>query len=161
MGERTEPSGAQEPTRKGRGPGALPGERNPFWKGGRTIASNGYVLVKRPEHHLADVRGYVYEHRLVMEEKLGRPLEPGEIPHHINGSKTDNRPENLELMGSHAEHRLHHRKRDKGLRLPGEPNPEVECACGCGARFSKYDGQGRPRRFVTGHTPSSSRTVSK
>lgn len=132
--------------------GAQTGPKNPGWKGGRVIASNGYVLLKMPGHHLADVRGYVYEHRLVAEEKLGRRLLPGEIPHHINGDRADNRPENIEVAASVAHHRVHHRKPGgKALRLPDEPNPEIPCACGCGTTFHKYDAAGRPRRFVTGH----------
>lgn len=40
----------------------------------------------------------VVEHRLIMERKLGRPLVRGESVRHINGKRTDNRPENLELL---------------------------------------------------------------
>lgn len=126
------------------------GERNPFWKGGRTVASNGYVLVKRRGHPMADCRGYVYEHRLVASEMLGRTLAKGELVHHKNGDKQDNRPENLEVLPSIAHHmRLHDGV--PGNREPDEPNPLVYCACGCGEMFPRYDKVGRPRKFVSGH----------
>lgn len=127
-----------------------PGERNPFWKGGRTIASNGYVLVKRVGHPMADTRGYVYEHRLVASEMIGRSLARGEIVHHKNGDKLDNRPENLEVLASASHHlRVHYGV--PGNREPGEPNPTIECKCGCGAIFEKYDRWGRPRQYKPGH----------
>ena len=49
----------------------------------------------------------VMEHRKVMEDFLQRPLEDWEDVHHINGDKTDNRIENLEVM-SKSEHTSHH-----------------------------------------------------
>lgn len=138
------------PLRKGQ----LAAARNPNWKGGRTVASNGYVLLKRPEHPAADSRGYVYEHRLVAELMLKRPLRRGEVVHHRNGIKHDNRPQNLEIVTrwQHAtEHRSSRRARAFRLREPGEANDVVSCECGCGAQFTRFDYQGRSRRFVSGH----------
>jgi len=127
------------------------GKRNPNWRGGRGVSSHGYVLVnvgkRRP-----DGRGsrYQYEHRLVAEDVLGRSLLHGEIVHHKNGDKQDNRPENIVVVRGNARHYVHHR-RSSHLRKPDEPNPDVACACGCGAVFVRYDVAGRPRRFVSGH----------
>jgi len=77
---------------------AMQGAGNHQWKGGRTYSGAGYVYIKRPSHPGATKTGYVMEHRLVMEEHLGRYLERWETVHHRNGIKDDNRAENLELV---------------------------------------------------------------
>ena len=75
---------------------------HPRWKGGK-IKNNGYIMLYRPNHPFRDKHNYVMEHRLVMEQMLGRYLQPGERVHHINGIKDDNRIENLELWtGNHG-----------------------------------------------------------
>ena len=73
------------------------GDRNRSWKGGRQVTDQGYVMVLYPQHHRAKKNGYVYEHILVMEKKIGRSLRKTEYVHHINGQRADNRPDNLEL----------------------------------------------------------------
>lgn len=127
------------------------GEQNNMWKGGRSIASNGYVLIRVGlSHPLSDTRGYAYEHRLVASQKIGRSITSSEHVHHINGDKTDNRPENLEVL-TVVEHRLVHRKKDSNRKLPTESNEFIECLCGCGERFLKFDESGRPRDYISGH----------
>lgn len=66
------------------------------WKGGVNKAG-GYLKELRKGHPYADRGGYVMQHRLVMEQVLGRTLDPKERVHHKNGVRDDNRPENLEL----------------------------------------------------------------
>jgi len=67
------------------------------------INHHGYIMVKKPGHPTADSKGYICVHRLIMEEHLGRFLNPGEIVHHKNRDRRDNRIENLELTtkGNH------------------------------------------------------------
>ena len=69
------------------------------WRGGRLI-QDGYVRVRMPP---GSSQRYRLEHRLVMEQVLGRPLKESETVHHRNGIRDDNRPENLELRtGQHG-----------------------------------------------------------
>lgn len=86
---------------------AMSGAAHPMWSGGRIQDGNGYILIHQPDHPNARAQGYVYEHRLVMESKLGRYLDPVEVVHHINGDTQDNRPENLAHFPNNAEHKRH------------------------------------------------------
>jgi hypothetical protein len=82
------------------------GANNPNFAGGKYIDDKGYVRILLPDHP-KNIRGYVYEHRLLMEQYMGRYLEPWETVHHINEIKTDNRIENFFLC-THKEHSAVH-----------------------------------------------------
>lgn len=140
--------------------GSLPGPDNHNWKGGRVVDPRGYVLIKvGVDHPLADVRGYAYEHRLKAYERGDLALDLGPLHvHHKDDNPSNNADENLEVL-TPWEHHVRHRSADKGLRMPGEPNPDIICACGCGAVFKRYDSSGRPRAYVSGHNPQPAPTL--
>ena len=77
--------------------GPPPGKRNPAWIGGRMVDLDGYVLLSTKPTRVS-------EHRVVMEQKLGRLLLPGEVVDHIDGITIHNDPTNLRLFASNGEH---------------------------------------------------------
>ena len=62
--------------------------------------------------------GYRYEHRVIMENIIGRSLERNEVVHHINGDKLDNRHDNLFLMTHSAHSSLTGKERQPRPRQP-------------------------------------------
>lgn len=75
---------------------------------GHITTYSGYRMILMPDHHEADSKGYVREHRLIMEQHIGRRLESDEVVHHANNDKSDNRIENLVLMSKSDHVFLHH-----------------------------------------------------
>lgn len=86
------------------------GSRNPAYKNGRRIDRDGYVLVGSGEGHpyarnrKGRTHGLIYEHRLVMEQELGRYLLPSEVVDHIDGLRLHNCPSNLRVFDSNSQH---------------------------------------------------------
>jgi len=87
-------------------------EKNGNWKGGRSVQrgyvwvtlspDNPYILMARKSDHCNSY--IIQEHRLIIARHLGRLLKSWEIVHHINGVKSDNRIENLELLPKARDH---------------------------------------------------------
>lgn len=81
---------------------AYKGNGNPNFRNG-SRASAGYKVV-----HVTGDGKHSLEHRLVLENKIGRKLLPGEQVHHIDEDKTNNHPDNLEAL-TPQEHKVKHR----------------------------------------------------
>ena len=114
----------------------------------KTSVRNGYIIEKCDDHPKSD-NGWVYQHILVMEAKLGRYLKEGEEVHHDNEIKTDNRIENLVLM-TKSEHMSHHRKgkssHNKGQHI--DTSDRVCHLCGSDKTYKK-----KPSDNTTNVTP--------
>jgi hypothetical protein len=85
------------------------GENSHNWTGGRRLDHDGYMRVNihpgEPFFCMANKgQRTIKEHRLVMAQHLGRPLERWEVVHHINGNRTDNEITNLALLPGQNTH---------------------------------------------------------
>jgi len=83
------------------------GKNNNNWKGGKR-KRDGYILIYKPTHPFSMLSGYIYEHRLIMEQKLNRYLTKKEVIHHIDNNKENNAPKNLQLFKNKVQHSRYH-----------------------------------------------------
>jgi hypothetical protein len=100
------------PWNKGKQFYQIAGASHPNWKGGRFKSSAGYVFVKS-DHPRSNRHGYMFEHILFAEQKIGRKLNDNESVHHINGIRDDNRLDNLIVLTKSQHASIHMTKHDK------------------------------------------------
>ena len=80
----------------------------PSHTGGATKKNcQGYIEENVKGHPHAKRNGWVFQHRLVMESKIGRYLTRNELVHHIDHDKTNNHPDNLMIVCKYTHHKHH------------------------------------------------------
>jgi len=86
-----------------------------MWNVKKIVSKGDYNYSVVPEHPKATKFGYVLEHRVILENYLGRLLDDDEVGHHLNGNKKDNRLENLDICLENLHKRYHSKKRGRKM----------------------------------------------
>ena len=135
------------PDNRGRHDNHIRGSSHCRWNNGRLVTPDGYALVRvGVTHPLADPNGYCREHVLVMCAAIGRNLRPGEVVHHKNRDRLDNRLENLELMTAGQHTAIHNIERGR------ERDPKTVrfvCNKSAGHHLDVEDGKGMAEGGMT------------
>lgn len=77
----------------------------------------GYNYIRLRNHPFSDSRGYIAEHRLLMEKQLGRFLKPEEEVHHFDGNRLNNKINNLYLFEDKSTHLKFHKWLDFNIKI--------------------------------------------
>ena len=101
-----------------------------IWQTWKRCSKGDYWYASIPKHPNSTQKGYVLEHRAIMENKLGRLLTKEEIVHHINGNGKDNREDNLELLKVKEHNDYHSKEKKRKHRI------KLVCAF-CGVKFER------------------------
>lgn len=104
-----------------------------MWNIRKIISKGDYNYVLVPEHPSATENGYVLEHRIVMENHLGRLLKKEEVVHHKDGNRKNNHIDNLEVLSNNYHAAMHTASR-------GRMMVDLQCPW-CNKQFSKYKSQ--------------------
>ena len=100
--------------------GAKRGEYARFVKGHHRRGANFGIIIRDGYRIISTGEGQKREHRIIVEQVIGRELSPDEIVHHIDGNRANNNPDNLMIFPNHRTHAEHHaalraeEQKDKG-----------------------------------------------
>jgi hypothetical protein len=118
---------------------------SPKNKKGYTIYS-GRIFIRKPKHPNADTKGYVRHSHLVMENKIGRFIQTGEVVHHKNKNTLDDRIENLELLLKREHDRISVLVSEKCLHLSCQNKHWARGLCGI--HYNRYRRRGEKMPFT-------------
>ena len=116
-----------------------------------------YKLVYNPGHPRANYKGWVCEHVIVAEQKLGRFLDKNECVHHIDGNKKNNDPSNIMVFATNADHVSFHKGNNVDLYEKdgvwySARQKKLQLVCEyCGRQYETTKGLSRKNRKYCSH----------